>query len=413
MQTFLRTQPRIEAFLNKDASLSIELRTNQLNTAIIQYYGIELPIGLIGIIIEFENSGNVIHHQYQQYVAPKLLTDHYPRTLLSTYKIINYTSSIIALCASFYHLHRWLNQAATTNSDALPSTAIISTINHYETSINTPKPTDTLPKFLTLFPIPGSLTLFNKISPNLFSTQYHKLYPSIYSIVPIFAIWTSLELVKNLIFFNTNRNIQKLSYFMPIDVKTKSITNALFNDWNEFLFTDNYGLSPKRFVSSYTNDMHSIFDGNNDENIRLVFVDEHDQGSHVNFDRERGQRMHSPQSSIIVPSPKYALKNNKLPLPNLRHFVLQQNTLFALIMLHSTLLPISRCLLKFNHLFLPNATRPNTKRFASLQSITSHRNESLDNVTSGLMKVSNIISSHAYCLLHVVATSIVPVICLR
>ena len=134
----------------------------------------------------------------------------------------------------------------------------------------------------------------------------------------------------------------------------------------------NCELSPKRFVSSYTNDMHSKFDSNNDENIRLVFVDEHDQGSHINSDRERGHRGHSPQNNIIVSSPKYALKSNTLPLPKLRHFVQKRNTLFALTMLHSTLLPISRCLLKFNHLFLPNVTRPNTKKFAVL-------NESLDN----------------------------------
>merc|ERR1712228_499894 len=146
--------------------------------------------------------------------------------------------------------------------------------------------------------------------------------------------------------------------------------------------------------------------------LRLVIVDEiDDRGSNINFN----ERMHSPQNSnlIIVPSPKYALKNNKLPLPTWGHFLLQSNTLFAIIMLHCRLLPISRCLLNFNHLFLPNDTRPNTKRYETLQSITSHRNQSLDYVTSGFMKVSNIVSSHVYCLLHVVSTSIIPVLCLR
>merc|ERR1712087_659066 len=99
-------------------------------------------------------------------------------------------------------------------------------------------------------------------------------------------------------------------------------------------YSDNFGLCPKRFISSYT----SIIFGN-------------EQSDHLQFDileNEQKKQRHSPSNSIIVPTPKYALRNNKLPLPKMRHFMLQNNTLFALIMLHCTVLPISRCLLRFN-----------------------------------------------------------------
>ena len=443
MQTFLRAQPRIESFLNKDASLSIELRSNQLNSVITEYYDIVLPVGLIKIIISYENKSQVIHHQYQQYVAPKLLHDHYPRKLLITYKIMNYTSSFIAISTAFYHLYRWLNQAASTNSDALPSTATITTLRNYK-QFNSPNPTltktENLPKFLTLFPIPGSLTILNNIAPNLFSTEYSSLYPSIYISIPMFAIWTGFEFMKNVIFFNTNRNIQKLSYFMPVNIKSKSITDSLFNDWNEFFYSDNYGLSPKRFILSYTNEMQYVLEAKNNHN-RLVRVDETDDGSHINFGDEynqtddgydtkydeydatetdrgnRANRSGSRRNSIIVPNPKYANRNSKLPLPGYKHFLLQQNVLFSIIMLHSTLLPISRILLQYNHFFLPNSATKGSKnalqKFNNLQSITSHKYDTLNTAAAKLMKLSNIFLSHTYCLLHVVSTSIIPVIGLR
>ena len=50
-------------------------------------------------------------------------------------------------------------------------------------------------------------------------------------------------------------------------------------------------------------------------------------------------------------------------------------------MLHNTLLPISRALLQYNHLFLPNLTTKSTspkQKFASLQSITSHKFDALN-----------------------------------
>lgn len=467
MNRWLKTQPRIESFLNKDASLSIELRSNQLNSIIIDLYeDIELPVGLIKLIIEYENKSQVIHHQYQQYVAPKLLHDHYPRKLLFTYRILNYTSSIIALSASFYHLYRWLNQAAKNNiSDTLPSTATISTLQN--TDNNTTNSIENLPKFLTLFPIPGSLTILNNIAPNLFSTQYSSLYPSVYVTIPLFAAWTGFEFMKNIIFFNTNRNIQKLSYFMPVSNKTKSITDSLFNDWNQFFYTDNYGLCPKRFILSYTNEMEYILGKNtrgNDHNDdghhnRLIRVDENDDYYNVNFNDDNyitpgiddsailygdghetkygddddstyddDQEIDRPtpgliisnrnsrRNSIIVPNPKYSNRANKLPLPRYKHFLLQQNTLFAIIMLHSTLLPISRALLQYNHLFLPNAATKSSsprKGFNNLQSMTSHKFDTLNIATTKLMKLSNIVLSHTYCLLHVVSTSIIPVIALR
>eukprot|EP01084_Bolivina_argentea_P200716 343188_1 len=427
MQRFLRNQPQIESFLNKDASLSIELRSNQLHSVIINYYEIELPFGLIRIIISYENNDHVIHHQYQQYVAPKLLIDHYPRKLLYIYKLLNYTSSIITITASFYHLHRWLKQAATINSDTLPSTATITTINNYnklqQQSISH---SNSLPKFLTLFPIPGSLTIFNNITPNLFASSqyYNSLYPSIYTTVPLFALWTGLEFMKNIIFFNTNRNISKLSYFMPVNRETQSITNSLFNDWNEFLYTDNYGLSPKRFIMSYTNDIQYVFSGY-DEHNHLIRVDEDDHGTNVNFDEEYEtkrninnnfddrniniNRYNYKRDSIVVPHPKLSSRNNRLPLPNYKHFLFQNNTLFTIIMLHSTLLPVSRALLHWNHFFLPKNNKSN------LQSITSHKTNTfyIQNAASKLMKLSNIILSHTYCLLHVVSTSIIPVLGLR
>ena len=450
MLSLLKTQPRIESFLNKDASLSIELRSNQLNSIIIDYYDIELPVGLINIIIEYENKSQVIHHQYQQYVAPKLLHDHYPRKLLLSYRILNYTSSIIALSASFYHLYRWLNQAAKNNiSETLPSTATISTLENKSSIEN-------LPKFLTLFPIPGSLTILNNIAPNLFSTQYSSLYPSAYVTIPLFAAWTGLEFMKNIIFFNTNRNIQKLSYFMPVSNKSKSITDSLFNDWNQFFYSDNYGLCPKRFILSYTNEMEYILGKNrgdsHDDHNRLIRVDENDDYYNVNFNDDNYitpgmddsgimygdghetkygdeddeidrptpgliiSNRNSRRNSIIVPNPKYSNRANKLPLPGYKHFLLQQNTLFAIIMLHSTLLPISRALLQYNHLFLPNsATKSSSPRkgFSNLQSITSHKFDTLNAAASKLMKLSHIVLSHTYCLLHVVSTSIVPVIALR
>ena len=179
MQFLLQTQPTIESFLNKDASLSIELHSNQLNSIIIQYYDIELPVGLIKIIIEYENKSQVIHHQYQQYLAPKLLHDHYPRKLLFTYRVLNYTSSILALSASFYHLYRWLNQAASTNStDALPSTATISSIKYNNKQLTTSNKQENLPKFLTFIPIPGSLTILNNIAQiYLINNITHYIHP--------------------------------------------------------------------------------------------------------------------------------------------------------------------------------------------------------------------------------------------
>eukprot|EP01083_Nonionella_stella_P011180 31783_1 len=375
MQIFLRPQPRIEKFLRKDSSLSVELRSNQLNNLIMDYYGIEFPAGIIRIMIEYENTDNVIHHQYQQYVAPILLQDHYPRKLLYTYKILNYTSSILAIGASFYHLSRWLNQATLSYT---PSSHTNTQHNH------------SLPTFLTLFPIPGSLK-------TLLTSQYTfpSLYPSVYVTVPIFALWTSFEFMKNIIFFNTNRNISKLSYFMPVDRRTESITNALFNDWNELLYTDNYGLSPNRFVMSYTNDMRYVLEGYN----RYIRVDENDQDS--------PQSIHFGEEPIVVPSPKYYNRSTRLPLPSYKHFLIQNNTLFTIIMLHHTLLPVSRILLKWNHLFLYN---PNQK----LQSITSHKSIFFPfNSHNTFAKLSNILLSHTYCLLHVVATSIIPVLCLR
>ena len=286
-----------------------------------------------------------------------------------------------------------------------------------------------LPKFLKLFPIPGSL--LSNIAPNLFSNSYSSLYPSIYISLPIFLVWTGFEFIKNILFFNTNRNIQKLSYYMPFDSKSKSITNNLFNDWNKFFYSDNYGLSPKRFVTSYTNDMKYMFHSIKDDDYRLVRVDEHnsttthydddlsdddeedDYSYHHNRNRTR--------NSIIVPNPKYRNRNSSLPLPTFKHFLLQNNTLFSIIMLHCTLLPISRLLLKFNALFLPNKNQShshysstiNGGKFKSLQSITSHKNNSLNSATSKVLKLSTILLSHTYCMLHVVCTSIIPIIAIR
>lgn len=311
-------------------------------------------------------------------------------------------------------------------------------------------------------------------------------------------LWTGLEFAKNVIFFNANRNIQKLSYFMPVDVKAKSITNSLFNDWNELFYSDNFGLSTNRFITSYTEEMDYILEDINHQNQRrhreavqdrydrshhrhrYVRVDERDDivhpiDFHDEFDRiedrrsvsneydgdsepsdpsheiqghhevteysmslrpERERRdsdrtdhsQHSMASNLsysesmasevvnpVVPNPKYWRRCSALPLPTYRHFMLQNNTLFAMIMLHCTLLPASRMLLQFNHLFLPNtATRLNPRnKFENLQSMTSHKGDALNQAATQLMKLSNIVLSHTYCMLHVAAASVLPVFGLR
>merc|ERR1719242_482480 len=118
---------------------------------------------------------------------------------------------------------------------------------------------------------------------------------------------------------------------------------------------------------------------------------------------------------IVVPNPKYWRRLSSLPLPSYRHFMLQNNTLFSMRLLHCTLLPASRVLLQFNPLFLPNtATRLNPRnKFENLQSMTSHKGHALNQAATQLMKFSNIMLSHTYCMLHVAAASILPVIGLR
>ena len=305
----------IEKFLQKDPNLSCKLRRKQLREAILFVNDIEIPYGIITMIIDYEDLIENIHREYQKKIAPLLFKKYYPNYKLILFKGLNHISSSIFILSTSLHIYKWLNNLTKNNNN-------INNIKYNSDDINSNiaiHNDNNFPKFLKLYPIPTS---FKRTTNNM----VNNLYPSIYKILPLCLIWIGYEYCLNILYFNTNKTIQKISFYLEPPIPSKNNNkikfkpmHRLYLKWTKFFYSNNFGLNKQKYIHYY----HRMSYYGNSSNMSLMYMNERQYNILDSTEKDKlKETQDNRRFSWInkVSKKKFKYVNRKRPDPDWKYF---------------------------------------------------------------------------------------------